>query len=197
MLKTIQQTTQVLNTITAPATGVAVALDRVKLFSAQVNLIVNTNAAGTFAAASLASNHVTITTHGYTTGLIGQLTSAGSLPTGLSLSTNYYIIVVDANTVKFASTLANAQAGTAITLSGGSGNSTFTPTALATATVGLQKSNDGVSWSAEGSTQSVTASGTFWLESKDPTGEYLQVAYSLASGSFSASTIVKTKGHMN
>lgn len=71
------------------------------------------------------------TAHGYLTGLKGQLTTTGTLPVGLSLATDYFIIRVDANSYKLATSRANAEAGTAvdITSAAGGGTHTFTPTA--------------------------------------------------------------------
>lgn len=58
-----------------------------------------------------------------------QLTSSGTLPTGLALATDYWIIKIDANTHYFASSLANAFAGTFVTISGtGSGTHTIADT---------------------------------------------------------------------
>lgn len=66
------------------------------------------------------------------TGRKVQLTTTGTLPTGLSLATDYYLIVVDTTHVQFASSLANAVAGTAINLTGaGSGTNTATHTGTA------------------------------------------------------------------
>lgn len=66
------------------------------------------------------SNQATIVFHGFNhSGVPVQLT--GTPPTGLSTATTYYIIYVDASTVKFASSLANALAGTAISISGSTG----------------------------------------------------------------------------
>lgn len=59
---------------------------------------------------------VTMTAHPFLTEDKVRLTSTGTLPTGLSAGTDYWIIKVDANTVKFASSLANAQAGTAVNI---------------------------------------------------------------------------------
>lgn len=91
-------------------------------------------AADTFQQAdvNIANDTVTLTGHTYYTGVVGQLTTTGTLPAGLSLATNYWIIEVDDNTVKFATSLANAQAGTAVDItSTGSGGAThtFTPSA--------------------------------------------------------------------
>lgn len=63
-------------------------------------------------------NEITMTAHGAVTGygpvrftLQGD---ASALPAGLAVSTDYWLIAVDANTVKVASSFANAIAGTAI-----------------------------------------------------------------------------------
>lgn len=55
-----------------------------------------------------------------------QITTTGGLPAGLSLATTYYVIRVDSTHIKFATTPANAGAGTAIDLTTtGSGVSTI------------------------------------------------------------------------
>lgn len=67
----------------------------------------------TFTAAT--SDIATSATHGLLTGDGPfRLTSSGTLPAGLALATDYWIIKIDTNTYKFASTLANALAGTAV-----------------------------------------------------------------------------------
>lgn len=62
-----------------------------------------------------------------------QLTTSGSLPAGLSLATNYFVIVYQRKTtlrIKFATTLANALAGTAVNFTTtGSGTMTITKNA--------------------------------------------------------------------
>lgn len=55
--------------------------------------------------------------HGWYTGVKGQLTiSGGTLPTGLALTTDYWLIREDADKVKFATSLADAVAGTAVSI---------------------------------------------------------------------------------
>jgi len=71
----------------------------------------------------------TRTSHGLFTGQRVYLTTTGALPTGLSGNTDYWVIRVDANTFRLATSLANAQAGTAINTSGSqSGTHTVTRT---------------------------------------------------------------------
>jgi len=71
---------------------------------------------------------MTATAHGKLTGFgpVRLANSGGALPTGLSAATDYWLIVVDANTVKFASSQANALAGTAVDITAaGSGTHTM------------------------------------------------------------------------
>ena len=69
---------------------------------------------------------VTISSHKFQVGDTVQVSTTGGLPSGLSASTTYYIIDASSNTIKFATTLANAKAGTAINLaSQGTGNHTI------------------------------------------------------------------------
>lgn len=85
----------------------------------------------------------TATTAGLYTGLAVTVTTAGVLPTGLATSTTYYIVYVANNVFGFATTRANALAGTLINLTAaGSGTSTVVPTALAGASVTVQGSFD-------------------------------------------------------
>lgn len=66
------------------------------------------------------------------TGRKVQLTTTGTLPTGLSLATDYYMIVVDSTHIKLATSLANAVAGAQIDITGaGSGTNTATGTGTA------------------------------------------------------------------
>jgi microcystin-dependent protein len=66
---------------------------------------------------TVSSNNATFTSHGVNrTGFKVRL-SSGTL-SGLATSTDYYAIVVDSNTLAFATSLANAIAGTKIAISG-------------------------------------------------------------------------------
>ena len=65
-----------------------------------------------------ATDRLTATAHGMATGDGPfEVSSAGTLPTGLAASTNYWCIRVDDNTLQVASSLANAKSGTAVTFS--------------------------------------------------------------------------------
>lgn len=80
---------------------------------------------------SVANDTVTETAHGFSTADEVTLSTTGTLPAGLATSTTYYIIVVDADTFKFASTVDNANAGTAVNITGAAGGGTHTVTMAA------------------------------------------------------------------
>lgn len=153
-------------------------------------ITVDTNAAGTYNASSLTANQLTVTAHGWKTGVKGQMTTANTLPTGLATSTDYFVIVVNANTVKFATSYANAIAGTAISLSGGVSTSVFTPTSLAGGTVQAQWSNTNVStdWINIGSATSITTSVNFGVTVDRPAYKYLRLTFTITAGSLTAAT---------
>ena len=60
----------------------------------------------------------TLNAHGFGTASCVSFTTTGALYTGLAINTNYYVIYVNANTFKLATTADLARAGTAITTSG-------------------------------------------------------------------------------
>lgn len=142
----------------------AVHVGNSKTISVQAVYTNDTPAAKTFVDAdvTVGSDTITIATHGFTTGLVGRLTTTGVLPAGLALATDYYIISVDANTIKLANSYANALAGTAvdITAAAGGGTHTFTATTLSV-TIKLQSTVDGKNWAdISGKTVAVTGAGS-------------------------------------
>lgn len=83
----------------------------------------------TFTAA--ATDICTAVAHGLQTGDGPiRLTTTGTLPAGLALATDYYVIKIDADTFKLATSLANAYAGTAVDITdAGTGTHTLSDTA--------------------------------------------------------------------
>ena len=138
-----------------------------------------TPAAKAFVAADVKTNvqspasSITITAHGFNTGLKVALTGT-NLPTGLS-ATNYWVIVNSADSISLATSLALATAGTKtpITAAGTTADALLTPALLVTTGVvaKLQQSNDGSTWfDVSGVTVTITAgSDTLWLVSAPPT----------------------------
>lgn len=71
----------------------------------------------TVSGATLASDTLTYTAHGYVTGDIIKFPTVGTV-TGITTLLSYFVIRVDANTIKVATSFANAAAGTSIDLGG-------------------------------------------------------------------------------
>ena len=153
--------------------------------------IIVASAAITFATASWEK-----TAHGLTSGLKVQLTTSSALPSGLSLATDYFVIVVDANNFKLAVSLVNALAGTAVALANaGVGNQTVTPVALAGGTIKLEQANDlNGPWVILGSATNVTADADVILSADRPTTRFIRVYLTLTAGNISANLQILGKG---
>jgi hypothetical protein len=133
---------------------------------------------------SVANDTITISSHGFITGTKVAATSSGTLPAGLS-TTNYWVIKSDANTIKLASSLANASAGTAvnITAAAGGGTHTLTPAASTGNVCKLQEGNDSSNWTdVSGSTVTIatTAGNAVW--NYTGSSRYLRVLYTPSAG---------------
>lgn len=163
-----------------------------------------TPAAKTFTVKTQASGQLTITTHGMVTGLVGQASTSNALPTGLTTSTNYYVIVIDVNTIALASSLANAVAGTAIVLSSnGTGTQTFTATTSAGNVIKAQYSYDGVNGtditttnfpSCPAATVTVaTSSGVSNWDLQRPVFRYILIVYTPSAGQITFSVAIDAK----
>lgn len=154
---------------------------------------------GVNSAVDVANDTLVLSAHGYTTGLKGQVSiNSGTLPTGLLASTDYFVIVVDANTVQLAASLANALAGTAIDLEDqGDADKTitFTPTALAGGVVHLEASNDKAVWFDIASmTANITASGSAVWHVADAAYLYVRVNAIVTAGQVAIVGSVAQKG---
>ncbi len=169
----------------------------VKVKNAPSSLFV-TAFAGNFTA-DAGSNICTFTSGGFNTPLTGTavvLTTTTTLPAGLSLSTIYYVIRIDDTTFKLASTIALANAGTAIDITD-AGTGTHTATSINPGTINhiaynprnevrfLQDSNARVWYLGAGSTRALLLNGNTltngvgnglgFLANSDGTAEYLFV----------------------
>lgn len=130
------------------------------------------------------TEYITDVGHGLFTGLKGQLTTTGTLPTGLATSTDYWVIKIDDDTFQLASSLANAQAGTAvdITAASGGGTHTFTPTAIA-GTIKLQYSIDLENWEdVADSSQTISGTNSAYVRKSDVFDLYLRLHGLLTAG---------------
>ena len=166
-------------------------LENAESLNIQAVLDVDTPSAAACASATdidATANTFTKVAHGFTTGLKVQLTTSSARPTGTSLLTDYFVVVVDADTFKLSDTLAHALAGTDIIdfSDVGTGTQTLTPVALAGGSIELQKSNDGSNWLIEGSATNVTADASVFLEKDRPGFRFARVKLTLTAGRISA-----------
>lgn len=147
---------------------------------------------------NVGTNVITLdTTHGWVTGRKVDATSSGTLPAGLS-ATSYYVIVVSSTTIKLASSLANAQAGTEvdITAAAGGGTHTLTPTALSTASIKLQGSLDNSNWFDLASTSTnITATANILWNVDAPYYLYVRAVSAITAGQISTEITINKKNY--
>jgi hypothetical protein len=197
MLRLVDTTEEVNNVVTTTSSE-SYDVGNASSIAIQCVIDVNTPSAAAVAAAAVnaTTDAFTKAAHGLTTGLKGQMTTTvADLPNGLSTATDYFVIVLTDNTFQLALSLSDAQAGTEIDLlDAGTGTHTFTPTALAGATVKMEKSNDNSNWSDHAAATNVTADATVWFEDDAPGYKYVRVTYTATAGRLSADHHILVKG---
>lgn len=141
------------------------------------------------------SNAIVIADHGFSSGLKVQLTTGGVLPAGLSVATDYFVLVIDEDTIKLCDSLVDVGTATAIDVSdNGTDGGTITPVSIQAANVRWQVSIDGTNWNdIEDSEVSITGDMSIYLEVKDPTAKFMRVQYTLTGGQLSAETNILVK----
>jgi hypothetical protein len=193
MSKIIKEYTATVSNIVTTDTSVEISTQGLDSIVVQVVADVNTPSAGDFTAA--VTDICTLTANGFTTGLKVRLTTTGTLPAGLSLATDYFVIVLSANTFKLASSLADSLAGTPIDITNtGTGTHTITPTSIAGGVVHIEESNDGTNWhDISGITANITADGSSLLKVVSPNCKKVRVHFTLTAGRLSADCFVVGK----
>lgn len=148
---------------------------------------------------SVADNTITIAAHGYLTGLKVAL-SGTNLPTGLS-ATDYYIIKVDVNTIKLATSQALALAGTAVDITGqGTTNdAALTPAVLAgtiklQGSVSAQNATSITYFDITSSSQAISASGSYYWNVDAAYYNHLRVVSAITAGQATVEARMNAKG---
>lgn len=154
----------------------------VKGFSLAIVATVVSPAAATFTAA--VTDIITQVAHGYALGLKVQMTTSVTLPAGLALATDYFIIPLTVDTYKVASSLVLANAGTAIDITDtGTGVHTATPVALAGGSYKVQASLDSTNWVDLDAAVNITTGAVFLVQKVDPMYRYIRPVYAITAGS--------------
>jgi hypothetical protein len=167
---------------TTTATYTVQQADRMSI---QCNATDATPGAQSFVAAAVKTNvqspasSIALPAHGFVTGLKVAL-SGTNLPTGLS-ATNYWVIVLDADTISLADSLVHAVAGTKISITGAgtTADAALTPASLGSSTVTVKASLDGVSYFAYATpkTVTITTTGNQFLDCGQLTVPYIQIQW--------------------
>jgi hypothetical protein len=163
-----------------------------KDFVLQHDVTVTTPVAATFVAA--VTDICTAVAHGAATGLKVRLTTTTTLPAGLSLATDYFVIKLTVDTFKLASSLANALLGTAVDITDtGTGVHTMTPTSIAGGVIKVQESVDSQIWfDIASATDNITATGVDLIQTTTKCGT-VRAHLTLTAGQISITLKTNTK----
>lgn len=178
----------------ASLTSDSQVLDGIDCFAIQAVYTDATPVHKTFVAANVTinpANTITITSHGFVTGLKVALTGT-NLPTGLS-ATDYWVIKVDVNTIKLASSLVNSAAGTPVTITnaGTTADADLTPAALGSNVLKLQMGNDNTNWTDISSqTVTISAAGSVCWNNVTPGYRYVRALYTPSAGAVSIAVTI-------
>jgi len=152
--------------------------------------------AGVDTEVNITDDEFTIPSHGLTTGLKGRLTTTGTLPAGVTTGVDYFVIMIDEDTIQLAASLSDALDGVPIditTLGSNGAVNTFTATSVS-ANVKLRQSNDGINWTDLTNATNITVDAVIYLEKVDPTAQYAQVYFTITAGRISADSLILVKG---
>lgn len=151
---------------------------------------------GVSSVVGVTNNTLTKVAHGFSSGLKVAATSSSTLPAGLSV-TNYYVIKVDADTIKLATSAALALVGTPVDITdqGTDGAThTLTPAAISGASIKLQESVDGSSWfDISGATGNITADGSALIQVTTKCGQ-IRPYLTMAAGQVTLTSVWNKKG---
>ena len=147
---------------------VAVASRR---FEARSSYSFNTVTSVTDLSANPISGNAIVTARDFLTGEKVRVSCSGTMPTGLSTSSDYYAIRVDSTHLKLAASASDAFAGIVASVSGGSGNLTLT---LLSGRVTCYQQNTRAEYAA-GASDGITAWQEFDLKDKDVLRDTLSV----------------------
>lgn len=143
---------------------------------------------------NVTTNEVTLTGHNFTQNLVVQLTTTGTLPSGLSTGTDYRIDVVDADTIRFlnATTLAVID----ITSAAGGGTHTISSETLANASFKLQGTNKPgiLSWQdIPNSSTNITGDDGVLINVSNAGYGFVRAVVTLDSGSLNFTCVINGK----
>lgn len=164
--------------------------------------------AGVASSLDLGDDTINLGAHGMYTGLKVQLTTTGTLPTGVTPATDYFVIVTDDDKIQLAASLVDANAGTEINLSAeGSGAHTAVVQDTITGTLKLQISNNAFNGNVNNnpdanavwvdytsSSQAVSGAGSVAWNVADVYFKAVRVVWTRTAGTGTISTILHAKG---
>lgn len=139
----------------------------------------------------IATEYLSIPSHGFLEGLCVRATTTGTLPAGLSLATDYFVKIVDSDTIQLSAT----QGGSAVNLTDtGTGVHTLTAEGTLAGTMTVQASQDGINFRDTATSYTVNSStADGFLNSSGIYYQYIRLKNVITEGVSTVSAVIQTK----
>jgi len=149
----------------------------------------------TFTSSDVALSVITIAAHGYKLGLKVRFTTTGTLPSGLSLATDYFLTDLTENSLLVSTSYANALAGNYVTLAdGGSGTHTISIQTSTPVNIMLEGTIDNEIWVNINNSAKELSSEPYLLEHEIAFFHKLRVLLVVDGGQYSVNAKIMIKG---
>ena len=143
---------------------------------------------------AFATDIITSVGHGIKTGMVFQVSTSTTLPSGVSASTDYWAIPLTDDTFALATSLANAQAGTKLNFTdAGTGDHTLTQQ-TDVATYVIQFSPDAVNWFTHDAMSAVSVVAAAQNKHFESAAKHLRLAVTISKGAATLSGWLQSKG---
>lgn len=144
---------------------------------------------------SVLNNAIVLNNHGMETGLKVRFTTTGTLPAGLSLATDYYVISTTLSTIRVATTLINSLAAVEIDITDiGVGTHTITPTASISPIQSLEATIDGDIYAPISNSSQTLSSVANLTEYQEPYYYKVRAVYNITSGQWVVNSKIMIRG---
>jgi len=138
----------------------------------------------------IATDYIAIESHGFLEGLLVRGTTTDTLPAGLSLATDYFVKIIDANTIQLSAT----QGGTAVNLTDtGTGVHTLAVESTLAGTITVQASQDDIKYHDTSDTFTVSGASTGFLNKSGIFYQFVRLKHVVTEGVATVTATIQTK----
>lgn len=145
---------------------------------------------------STVNSAIVLNNHGMLVGLKVRFTTTTTLPAGLSLLTDYYVIPTTSSTIRVATSLANAILGTYVSITTtGTGTHTITASASVAPIQSLEATIDNITWAPVSNSNQIMSATANLTEYQEPYYYNVRVLFTITAGQWLINSKIMIKGN--